>query len=172
MNRTVLYVAHPLAPTPEELHFARETLPEARAPMAAGILVKRNIERAMAWLAWLRRSFPGDTFMAPWIASCLAGADDDDAAQREAGLRDACAVVTRCDGIVLCGPRISSGMVRERDHGVTWSPLGAAFVVYDLTSGALVEPPASGTGFDGPCPWTLKEWYDIRDKMRWSEVVP
>jgi hypothetical protein len=150
MSRDVLYVAHQLAPRD-------------------GDTLDTNLQRAMRWLAWLRRTFRHDTFIAPWIAACLAGADDADAAQREAGLRDACAVIERCDGIVLCGPRVSSGMRREVEHGMEKSHVG--FLIYDFTRGALVEPPATGTGFDGPCPWTIAQWYDGRSSPRWSEVT-
>lgn len=104
-DRLILYVAHPLG-----------------APDRAGL--DDNVRRAMRWLSWLRRSFPETTFIAPWIAAVLSGEDDADPAQREAGLVDADAVVARCDGVVLCGGRVSSGMARERD---------AARRVWDLT---------------------------------------
>lgn len=94
MTRLVLYVAHPLG-----------------APDAAG--VRANIERAMRWLAWLRRAFPETTFIAPWIAAVLSGEDDSDPAQREAGLVDADALIPLLHGVVLIGGRISSGMGRE-----------------------------------------------------------
>lgn len=90
--RSVLYMAHPL-----------------------GGDVDGNIKRALRWLAWLRKSFPDATFVAPWIAGVLSGEDDADPAQREAGLVDCCATVAHLDGVVLVGGRISSGMERERD---------------------------------------------------------
>jgi hypothetical protein len=150
MTRAVLYVAHPISP-------------------GDGETIGENLQRAMRWFAWLRAAFPQDTFIAPWIATVMSLHGDDSPDLREAGLRDDCAVVERCDGIVLCGPRVSSGMQREADHGREHSHVG--FSVYDMTRGALVDPPAAGTGFDGPCPWTIEEWYFVRDKMRWSEVT-
>lgn len=117
MSRPVLYMAHPLG-----------------APEAAG--VRANLERAMRWLAWLRRTFPETTFIAPWIATVLAGADEHDPVQREAGLVDDCAVVERCDGIVLCGGRESSGMTREATR---------ARRAWDLT-GLGDEPPTFSVG--------------------------
>lgn len=91
MRRFVYYMAHPL-----------------------GGDVDGNIKRALRWLSWLRRTFPKVTFIAPWIAAVMSGENDDDPAQREAGLVDAVAVVDACDGVVLVGGRISSGMERER----------------------------------------------------------
>lgn len=117
MTRLVLYVAHPLG-----------------APDAAGL--RANLERAMRWLSWLRRSFPETTFIAPWIAAIYSGENDSDPAQREAGLVDDCAVVERLDGMVLCGGRISSGMGRED---------GVARQSWDLTF-LGEEPPIAMTG--------------------------
>ena len=102
MNRKVYYVAHPLSGD-----------------------VDANLKRALRWLSWLRRSFPRVTFIAPWIASVMAGDDDSDPKQREAGLVDDCTVVALCTGMVLCGGRISSGMLRESEHAkstldLTW----------------------------------------------------
>jgi hypothetical protein len=95
MTRLVVYVAHPLG-----------------APDAAGL--RANLERAMRWLTWLRRTFPETTFIAPWIAAVLAGEDDSDPTQREAGLVDAVAVIRLVHGVVLCGGRVSTGMQSER----------------------------------------------------------
>lgn len=89
--RTVLYLAHPLAGD-----------------------VAGNLARAMRWLAWARRAYPGVTIIAPWIAAIAAGEDDSDPAQREAGLVDAEAVIPRLDGVLLVGGTISPGMERER----------------------------------------------------------
>lgn len=144
MTRQLLYVACPLAPSEEEIaDTVRETY--CYRGEAAPIALKRNLERALRWLAWLRKSFPETTFIAPWIASVMSGDDDSDPAQREAGIVDGCAVVERCDGIVLCGGRISSGMQREREHGRAYHQLPRAtdenpFKVHDLTAGGA-EPP-------------------------------
>lgn len=123
--RLILYVAHPLAPLPADVA-ADELHPEPRSAA-----LEQNLRRAMRWLSWLRRSFPEVTFVAPWIAAVMSGEDDSDPKQREAGLIDDCAVVERCDGIVLVGGRISSGMAREREH---------ARRCWDLT-GLGKEPP-------------------------------
>lgn len=158
MSRQLLYMAAPLRPTEEEIAAACDRLTAPGRERPAGLVVhasrlctKDNLDRAMRWLAWLRRSFPETTFIAPWIAAVLSGEDDADPAQREAGLRDAEAVIERCDGIVLVGPRISDGMRREMEHGqrrgsLDWPSVerGIAavteFAVYDLT-GYSADPP-------------------------------
>lgn len=128
-RRTVLYMAAPLSPT--ELEFVLVGGDPDHALLD-------NLDRAERWLAWLRRSFPDVTIIAPWIASVRASADDTNPATRERGLIDDCAVVERCDGIVLVGGRISSGMARERATAED-----AGLDVVDLTAlGA--EPPAAG----------------------------
>ncbi len=114
MSRPVFYVAAPLG-----------------APDRAGL--EANLARAMRWLAWLRRRFPEATFVAPWIAAVLSGEDDADPAQREAGLVDADAVIPLLAGVVLCGGRISSGMVREQK---------SARAVVNLTAFGQEPPPA------------------------------
>lgn len=76
--------------------------------------VQGNLERALRWLKWLRDRDPSTTYIAPWVAALLSGEDDNDPQARERGLVDCETVAARCDGIVLCGGRISSGMARER----------------------------------------------------------
>lgn len=161
MTRRVLYVAAPLRPTEEEIAAVVASLAVAGQTSVDHVLtaMQRNIDRAMAWLAWLRRSFPETTFIAPWIVDILSGADDSDPAQREAGMQGNFAVIERCDGIVLCGPRISNGMRREMEHGVAEAadrpcdipPYG--FSVYDLT-GYQIEG-ASGRNEDRR---TFEQW--------------
>lgn len=156
MSRALLYVAAPLRPTEEEIaaipliapdwDYARNE-PQQRERSdkeRTSLALRASLDRAMRWLAWLRRSFPETTFIAPWIASCLAGAEDTDPAQREAGIADACAVIERCDGIVLCGGRISEGMRREMEHGIEnghryQGSRIESFKVYDLTEHDYVD---------------------------------
>jgi hypothetical protein len=99
--------------------------------------VAANLARAGRWLKWLRDRCPQTVVIAPWMTPLLTGADDDgDPEARERGLRDCCAVVERCDGVILCGGRVSTGMQREVDvcceHGQGY--------VADLT-GLGDEPP-------------------------------
>jgi hypothetical protein len=158
--RTVLYMAHPVAPTGEEVDATPAftgwgSTGDPRRDMEEGgrsipreerarTVLQANIQRALRWLAWLRKSFPRITFIAPWIATIESLHGDDSHELREAGLVDDCAVVERCDGIVLCGGRVSSGMARERDCGSSrhcyehW-----LFQDYDLTAELGEEPPVT-----------------------------
>ena len=170
MTRQVLYVAAPLRPTEEEIEAAspmlgrKSILPIDLAQAVPSIMaaaLQANVNRALRWLAWLRKSFPETTFIAPWIAAVLAGADDTDPAQREVGIADACAVIERCDGIVLCGPRISEGLRREMRHGRKHSNVvmeyegdRGAFRVFNL----VCDPPGEPLPFIGPMPYTFAEW--------------
>lgn len=144
MIRKVLYVAHPVRPTNEEVDVIQPYIHHRTAkiwkPHATRLTeaAVANINGAMTWLRWLCRSFPETTFIAPWIASMLSGEDDADPVQREAGLVGDCAVIERCDGIVLCGPRISEGMRREMEHGLARDEEDRVpFQVYDLTRPAI-----------------------------------
>lgn len=141
MTRQVLYVCHPLRPTEEEIEAHRHAgwMGPLTADEMCKLALRANLDRAILWLAWLRRSFPETTFIAPWIVEILSGADDSDPAQREAGMQGNFAVIERCDGIVLCGGRISEGMRREMEHGLarglddSCEPHLQTFEVYDLT---------------------------------------
>lgn len=152
--RAVLYVAHCLRPTEAEI-MANMPTEAANVGLAewterypgdvkrhTEAALRRNLDCAMAWLSWLRCSFLETTFIAPWIAALLSGADDTDRAQREAGIADACAVIERCDGIVLCGPRLSDGMRREMEHGARAArgPGREVFAVYDMTGDRAYMP--------------------------------
>lgn len=115
----VWYVACPLRPSEEEIRAQEEGDPIVGSmdrEHAVRTATRSNCFRAMRWLRWLGHAFPTITFIAPWVAAVLAGEDDADEAQREHGLRDDCRVVERCDGIVVCGGRVSSGMQREATH--------------------------------------------------------
>lgn len=135
-TRQVWYVAAPLWPTENQI---ARLLPcsggAARLDaIAAGTLA--NVHNAKRWLSWLIRRYPTIAFIAPWIATFEADyvaaaedGDDDDVPR----MVDVEAAIARCDGMVLCGGRISGGMARGRD-------VAARFV--DLTSlGEL--PPAT-----------------------------
>lgn len=150
MTRQVLYVAAPLRPTEDEIAAAPKYNEGGRSPAPRSLLVERalraNLDRAMRWLAWIRRSFPETTFIAPWIFIVLSGDDDGDPAVRERAMQDNCAVIERCDGIVLVGGRISEGMRREMEHGMMRHKIWVdpadqfnAFRVYSLAD--LREPP-------------------------------
>lgn len=145
---TIIYVAHPLRPLDHDVAI-RTGIPDRIMSWAEALRVetRANLDRALRWMAWLRRAFPRVTFIAPWIEHALSGDDDTDPAQREKGLHDDCAVVERCDGLVLVGGRVSSGMQRES---------GSAQAVYDLTPLGN-EPPAVLTAVD-LAGWVPEEW--------------
>ncbi len=113
--RKVFYVAHPVSGD-----------------------VDGNIKRALRWLRYLRESDTANAYISPWIACLISGADDSDPNARERGLQDCEATASRCNGIVLVGGRISTGMAREKAAVVA-----AGGMVFDLT-GMGIEPP----GFD------------------------
>lgn len=119
--RKVIYVAHPVSGD-----------------------VKENIARALRWLAYLRRTDRQNTYIAPWVAALMSGEDDADPTARERGLIDCETVAARCDGIVLVGGRVSSGMAREREaviaaggHVFDYTRLGAepADMRFDTSEG-------------------------------------
>lgn len=171
--RKVIYMAHPVDPTEAEiLAQPFETIEVGRGEYDCDIrhpiphadrvklAVRANIDRALSWLSWLRRSFPETTFIAPRIAAIQSGEDNGDPAQREAGLVDDCAVVERCDGIVLVGGRISIGMQRERYHGVAqYDAVPGHFDVYDLTSTPIDNLIRFPTWSVLTGPSSLDEWY-------------
>lgn len=111
-KRHVYYVAHPVAGD-----------------------VEGNINKALRWLAWLRKNDKTVVYTAPWIPYLLAGDDDNDPELREQGLLDDIELATRCNGIVLVGGRVSSGMARERD-----AVIAAGLEVVDMTHMGS-EPP-------------------------------
>lgn len=103
-----VYLAHPLtAPT-------REGINENRA-------------RAAKWAAWLWRQ--GFAVECSWIVA--TGELEETPENRDLGLRSDCEQVRRCDVMVLCGPRISGGMLREA---------GSAKVLVDFTYLGLELP--------------------------------
>jgi hypothetical protein len=168
VTRLVLYVAHPVAPTAEEIAAVKalhgQGDRDTTTPLRCRQALEVNLRLAMKWLSWLRSSFPETTFIAPWIADIQSGADDSDPAARERGLVDCCAVVERCDGIVLVGPRISSGMARERDHKWGSAEEGGPFEsqAYDLTWWCGTETPLTS----GPLGMDFAEWYRRNDMGR------
>lgn len=113
------------------------TLLYLAAPVAGD--VNGNVSRALRWLAYLTATRT-ESIIAPWIAGLMAGDDDNDPTQRERGLQTCVETARRCDGIILVGGRISSGMRRELD--VVRESGGR---VIDLTHMGA-EPPSIETG--------------------------
>jgi hypothetical protein len=90
--------------------------------------VTANLARALRWVAWLSKQREDIAIIAPWIANIMSGEDDNDPAARARGLAHDVTVVKRCDCLILCGGRVSSGMAMERDAMLTVGGL-----VVDLT---------------------------------------
>ena len=82
---------------------------------------------AAKWAAWLWKQ--GFSVECSWIV--CTGELEETPENRELGLRSDCEQVKRCDVMVLCGPRVSGGMLREA---------GAAKVIVDYTHLGLVLP--------------------------------
>lgn len=118
------YVAHAVRPTDAEVAAVRDA-ERAAARSDVGVitstekeirqmLTRANIASGKLWLARLSNQYPGVTFIAPWIAALDGGGGDDAVPRlRARGLRDCRRTVTRCDGIVLVGNRVSDGMMEE-----------------------------------------------------------
>jgi hypothetical protein len=89
--------------------------------------IEENRARAKKWAAWLWRQ--GFSVECSWIV-CTELLEET-LENRELGLRSDCEQVRRCDVMVLCGPRISGGMLREA---------GAAKLIVDFTHLGLSLP--------------------------------
>lgn len=159
MTRQVLYVAAPLRPTEEEIEAHRHAgwMGPLTTDEMCKLALRANIDRALRWLAWLRKSFPETTFIAPWIAGVQSVGGDGTPEEREAG------VVDCCDGIVLCGGRIYEGIRSAMEHGIRFcerrlNPFGW----HDLT--AIGSEPPTGTAVE------VKRWADEKTE-RWSAYV-
>jgi len=103
-----VYCAHPLT-----------------APTREGI--NKNRANAAKWAAWLWRQ--GFSVECSWIT--CTGELEETPENRELGLMSDCEQVSRCDVMALCGPRISSGMLREAE---------AAKIIIDFTHLGLELP--------------------------------
>lgn len=162
----VLYVAHPLAPNEEEIgRSSAWSASAASREIGTAAAFRENLARATRWQAWLCESFPSITFLAPWFALRRS-------LRSEAWHRDTFAIVERCDGIVLCGGRISDGMRREMEHGRDNRPRDVEmndwpFDIYNLTKGGD-EPPSTPT----PLKISLKRCAAIFDEYRGGRTIP
>lgn len=87
-----------------------------------------NADKARTWLRVLIGLVPEVNWICPWIPS-VDVLDDTDEAHREWAMRVNLATVRRCDGIVLCGGRVSNGMRDELNECTD----GRAAIVIDLT---------------------------------------
>ena len=73
-----------------------------------------NLSSAERYLVALQRALPEHEVAAPWIQEIRLGVGRDHVPEeRERGLRRCERWAARADALAVCGPRISSGMVRE-----------------------------------------------------------
>lgn len=115
-----------------------------------------NAERARLWLRWLLDHEAGVRFSASWLAysDVLSGSDP---AHKERAIRDCLVAAADCDGIVLVGGHVSTGMRQERD-----ACLRGGGIVYDLTPlGAHPLGISTTTQIEiqqvGPLAWALRQ---------------
>lgn len=94
MSRPVFYVAHPVSPNSS---------------------FRYNARKAERWLGWLMQHDRSRVYIAPWISEVRLFIDNRVTTTYEEALSDDLEVVTRCDGIILVGGKISNGMQRELD---------------------------------------------------------
>lgn len=124
MSLTVAYIAHPYtAETKEERQFNREL--------------------AAKWAAWA--ALQGLSPVCSWIT--LTGEIEETPELREMGLAIDCAQVERCDLMLMCGPRISGGMLREA---------GSAKIILDFTYLGFVVPTDNDRD-EAPCALELSD---------------
>ena len=97
--------------------------------------VESNLERAKRWMKWVETHHPSFAVIADWIIECQIW-DDSNPEHRAAGFRRNLAIIERCDELWLVGPRVSSGMAKERDHALRFG-----LRVRDLTSFELIDAP-------------------------------
>lgn len=117
-----------------------------------------NMKRARRWLRWLMENEPDTAFCVPWLP-LLDVCDDASDAERARCLRDDINIAGRCDGIVLCGGRVSNGMSLE---------LGAVVAsggwVVDLTRLGK-DPPIDEVVGANPLQMSQRVMYALSDPM-------
>lgn len=133
IRRPMLYVAHPVGPQRGDVLatcmrcqasqlFSRTAAVDLRFVCDhANVPVKQtsdpaaivafNVNRALRWWLWLRQ-LRAAVWSIPWAPSVQLG-DDTDPECRAAGLQDAADHARRCEALMHCGPRVSSGMRGE-----------------------------------------------------------
>ncbi len=70
-----------------------------------------NLDLFQDWFAWLLQKHPNDALVAPWVLYARVLEETD--VNRARGIRDDLTTLAYCDGIILCGERISEGMLEE-----------------------------------------------------------
>lgn len=120
----VLYVAHPLG--------------QGKERRKANLTILQT-----EWFPWLLAKHPNDALSCSWpmYAACL-----DEETSRSRGLRDDLAVLAKCDGIILCGLKITEGMMEElTSYLKRRNERGEPTLVYNYT-GSILPPPKEHFG--------------------------
>lgn len=79
-------------------------------PLGTGLDRDANISNAKRWVVWLAEQ--GYAPLAPWTTLAEHWTEN----RREQGLDVGFAILRQCQGLVLCGGRMSPGMQRELDE--------------------------------------------------------
>ena len=74
--------------------------------------VKENLERLQRWLRWLVYTYEEVSFNVSWVVYCQT-LDDAEPEERARGMRDAKALLLRCDSVYVVGGAITPGMQAE-----------------------------------------------------------
>ena len=130
----VAYLAHPVAPSDLQRQGYWCLDADIGSDTVTRACVDDNLASARRWLRWLVWNVDW-AICAPWMPYVQA-LNDATSEHRRRGLRDDCMMAARCDAIVLCGGRVSSGMALEID-----ACTDAGGAVVDLT-GLGAKPPA------------------------------
>ena len=77
--------------------------------------VRGNVQKVLDWLRWLTETDPSRIYIAPWVGEVQAHYDMDPIPEDFYArvLADDCEVVSRLDGILLVGGKVSRGMELE-----------------------------------------------------------
>jgi hypothetical protein len=98
------------------------------APTREGI--EANLADTRLWLKLLVETISDVAFCVPWLPYVEVL---DETKHRERGLRDDHIILDRCDGFVMCGPTLSSGVRGELAHyEANCALLGQRPMVVDL----------------------------------------
>lgn len=102
MSRPLFYMAHPVTE-------------DVKTGVRSESNFLPNIERARKWLAWLMSNDNTRVYIAPWIIEVGLAVDKMLITTFEQAIADDVEVVNHCDGLILVGGNISTGMQAELD---------------------------------------------------------
>lgn len=110
---------------------------------------EKNVRRALAWLKWAHKYTRwGLRVQCPWLASAMVEVErgtTEEQWRASGGIEIERRVLTGYDFVLHCGPRISTGMIREAR-----AMLSQGGVVYSVAFHGLVLPPERPLRIAGP----------------------